>query len=279
MNKKNKKGIKADYQAKNLKNPFYRATKKKKKGRLRVVIFFALIFVVALFWLIFAAPFLEINKIEITGLERVKETEINNIFKDQKAESKALILKENNFFLFDSEEFENKLINNYNFAQVKVRKKFPDTLSVIISERPYAFIFQEGTNFYFASADAYIIKDEAVSEEAKNRYFILENRSQIVKITDNGKINIKPDYLDFIFALHTELTKYPDLKLKRLIIEQELNSVLVELDNGPLVYFNSQKDPIIQVEDLALVKKEKIGDNFSSTKYIDLRYGNMIYIN
>ncbi|MDD3939409.1 MAG: FtsQ-type POTRA domain-containing protein [Patescibacteria group bacterium] len=279
MKRKKKNIIKADYQAKNLKNPFYRSPKKKKKGSLRILLFLIPIFLIALTYLFFSAPFFKINKMEITGLERIEKQEINNIFEEQKNNKKVLFLKESNFFVFDKKAFEDRLINEYNFSKIKVRKKIPNTISIVISERPYAFIFQEGTSFYFASADAYIIKDEAVSEESKKKYFILENRSQIVKVAENGKISIKSDYLDFIFALYSQLLKYPELRPERLIIEQELNSVLVEFNEGPLVYFNSQKDPIIQVDDLALVKKEKIGDNFNSTKYIDLRYGNMIYIN
>ena len=89
---------------------------------------------------------------------------------------------------------------------------------------------------------------------------------------------IKSEYLDFVFALNDNMPKYPDFKVERYIIDQELNSLTVKFKDGPQVYFNVKNDAAEQLVDLDLVKKEKIGDNFSSTQYIDMRFGKMIYI-
>ena len=280
MKKKTGKRIRADYQAKNLKNPFYRSPKKERTGKWRLLIrLFIFLIILALIWFVFAAPFLIISKIELSGLERVDQSEIIALVETQKENKKLLFFKESNFFLFNKEGLINKINDKYNFSSINISKKLPNTLLITISERPYSFIFQEGTNFFYASADGYVIKDEAVKDEDKNKYFILENRSQIVSVSSRGKINIKADYLEFVFAVKDKLAQFSDLVPDRFIIEQELNSLLVDFKDGPVVYFNVQKDPELQVEDLALVKREKIRDNFSITNYIDLRYGEMIYIN
>jgi pyruvate/2-oxoglutarate dehydrogenase complex dihydrolipoamide dehydrogenase (E3) component len=59
----------------------------------------------------------------------------------------------------------------------------------------------------------------------------------------------------------------------------EFNTIKVKFRNGPLVFFNTKTDVVSQIDRLVLVKKEKIGDNFSKTNYIDLRYGSRIFIN
>lgn len=111
------------------------------------------------------------------------------------------------------------------------------------------------------------------------KYFILENKSKLIRISDSAKINLKADYLNFIFKLNEALDYEADLSPNKYIIEQELNSLILDFKDGPLVYFNLDKDPVEQFEDLSIVKKEKIGDNFNKLNYIDMRYGDLIYIN
>ncbi|HZJ41750.1 MAG TPA: FtsQ-type POTRA domain-containing protein [Patescibacteria group bacterium] len=278
MIKRNKKCIKPDYQAKNLKNPFYRKKKETSTGKwwwLIVVI----VILMSLTWLLLLAPFFNLKNIEISGLKRLNDDGIMQMIETKKNETFLLIFKKTNFFLFSREELIDEISSKYNFSQITVKKVLPDTLKIELSERPYSFIFQEGDNFFYTSKDGYIIKDEPVTEEDKSKYFILENKSEIVSINLNLKINLNNEYLNFVFAIKDNLDLYQDLTVEKFIIEQELNSLIVDFKDGPIVYFNTQKDAKQQVDDLALVKKEKIRDNFNIINYIDLRYGEMIYIN
>ena len=118
-----------------------------------------------------------------------------------------------------------------------------------------------------------------IIEEDKGKYLILENKSQAVSVGAKNKLSLKQEYLDFLFALGTKLAEYPDLPAEKFIIDQELNSLTVKFKDGPAALFNIKNDAGEQVADLALVKREKIRDNFNKTNYIDLRYGNRIFIN
>lgn len=279
MNKKKNK-IKSDYQAKDLKNPFfYRSNSSRVGAGNRWWLLLIFMFLGGLVWFLFSAPFFIIDKIEITGLERINNQEIESITEDQMNNRVYLFFSQNNFFLFNKEKLSEEISKKYNFSNLSITKNIPNKLTIEIGERPYAFIFQEGSDLYYASRDGYIIKDEPVSEEAKENYFTLENKSKMVSINSNGKINLKANYFEFIFNLVNSLAEYQDLRPERYIVEQELNSLIVDFLEGPIVYFNIEKDPKAQVDDLALVKKLKIRDNFNTTNYIDLRYGEMIYIN
>ena len=278
MVKKKNKRIKPDYQAKKLKNPFYRKRNETGK-RAGLWLIGGLIVSVALIWFFLATPFYVLKNIEISGLERLNNNELSDIIEIKKNESVFLIFKQSNFFLFDREELIEEVMAKYNFSLVSVKKSLPDTLKIELSERPYSFIFEEGSDLFYASKDGYIIKDEPVSDGDKSKYFILENRSSIVSINSKLKINLKAQYLDFVFAVKNNLDLHQDLLAEKFIIDQELNSLIVDFKEGPIVYFNTQNDPKQQVDDLALVKREKIRDNFNIINYIDLRYGEMIYIN
>ncbi|MFA5886945.1 MAG: hypothetical protein WC863_04225 [Patescibacteria group bacterium] len=275
------KKIKKDYQRKNLSNPFF----KQRQGARSWTSFWPVILggLVILFsiliWFFGAAPLWAIQRLTVEGLSLVPSQELENIVWKQTLQPRYLFFKEANIFLFNQADLTSKIMANYNFAGVKVERKLPHTLRLIISERPYAFIFQEGSAFFYASPDAYIIKEQAVSEETKKKYFILENRSARSLIDERNKLALSAEYLSFIFKLDSLIKLKPDLPIEKFIIDQEFNTVKLKIVKGPTVYFNVKGSAENQVNYLALVKKEKIKDNFSKTNYIDLRYGDRIYIN
>jgi len=171
------------------------------------------------------------------------------------------------------------ILTSYNLATLQIVKKPAHTLLVKVGERPYSFIFQQGNDLFYASGDGYIIRESVVTDADKTKYLILENKNNNNLITDNNKIGISDDYLSFILALANNLSTKPELPVERFIIDQEYNTIKVKFRDGPLAYFNTKTDVKSQVDRLLLVKKEKIKDNFSKTNYIDLRYGDRIFIN
>jgi len=276
---KNKR-IKKDYQSKNLKNPFFRKKEKKKTGNFKkYFLVLILILIIAVAWFFLASSVWRLKNIVVEGLTRIDSSEIKNIAWSREDNRRWLFFKESNFFLFQADALQEEILDKYNFANLEIKKKIPGTISIKISERPYAFIFQEGSTYLYASNDGYVIKEAVVSPEDMSKYFILENKSSSISINEKNKITLKDDYLNFIFSLNQLLSAYQDLPIEKFIIDQELNSVIVKFINGPAVYFNVKDDLNKQVEYLSLVKKEKIGDNFNKTNYIDLRYGSKIFIN
>ena len=276
---KNKR-IKKDYQSKNLKNPFFRKKEKKKTGNFKkYFLVLILILIIAVAWFFLASSVWRLKNIVVEGLTRIDSSEIKNIAWSREDNRRWLFFKESNFFLFQADALQEEILDKYNFANLEIKKKIPGTISIKISERPYAFIFQEGSTYLYASNDGYVIKEAVVSPEDMSKYFILENKSNSISINEKDKITLKDDYLNFIFSLNQLLSAYQDLPIEKFIIDQELNSVIVKFINGPAVYFNVKDDLNKQVEYLSLVKKEKIGDNFNKTNYIDLRYGSKIFIN
>lgn len=276
---KNKR-IKKDYQSKNLKNPFFRKKEKKKTGNFKkYFLVLILILIIAVAWFFLASSVWRLKNIVVEGLTRIDSSEIKNIAWSREDNRRWLFFKESNFFLFQADALQEEILDKYNFANLEIKKKIPGTISIKISERPYAFIFQEGSTYLYASNDGYVIKEAVVSPEDMSKYFILENKSSSISINEKNKITLKDDYLNFIFSLNQLLSAYQDLPIEKFIIDQELNSVIVKFIDGPAVYFNVKDDLNKQVEYLSLVKKEKIGDNFNKTNYIDLRYGSKIFIN
>lgn len=274
------KRIKKDYQCKNLHNPFFYKPKKRPNRRLfTCLLILGIIFIFFIFWFFLAAPIWRINNIKVEGLTRVPDSEITNIIWEQTRESRYGIFRQSNIWLFDKTAAEENILGLYNLASLEISKKPAKTLFIKVGERPYSFIFQQGNDFLYASSDAYIIRETVVSEEDKGKYLILENKNADNLISEKNKINISDSYLNFILELAKQLTVFPELVVERFIIDQEFNTIKVKFRDGPLAYFNTKTEAKTQVESLILVKREKIKDNFSKTNYIDLRYGDRIFIN
>lgn len=274
------KKIKKDYQHKNFNNPFFQK-KRTSAGmrRRRWLPVVMILLVLTAIWFIFAAPLWHVKEIKISGLTRISDAELRRIINDEMQKRRGLFFTEKNIFLFRTAAATENILAAYNFSGAEIIKKLPHTLEVKVTERPYSFIFQEGSAYYYASSDAYIIKDPAVAEEDKARYLILENKNSGTMITASEKINIAGDYLNFILDLGRRLAAYPELAAEKFIIDQEFNTIKVKFASGPTVFFNTKEEAGLQINRLWLVKKEKIKDNFSRTNYIDLRYGDKIFVN
>lgn len=280
INRPSYKKIKKDYQRKNLQNPFFhKKVKAKNPNRFKWIVAAVFLVFIFLIWFIFAALLWKINKIEVTGLTRLGSAELEQKIWSEADNRRWIFFSESNLFLFKRAALRDNIISTYNFSGTEISKKWPNTLVLKVIERPYAFIFQEGSAYYYSSADAYIIKEPAVSPDDMKKYFILENKNSDSLITTSEKINIKDDYLNFIFSLNTRLSAFPELPIERFIIDHEFNTVKVKFVSGPVVFFSVKESADVQINRLILVKREKIKDNFSKTEYIDLRYGDKIFIN
>jgi cell division septal protein FtsQ len=274
------KKIKKDYQSKNLTNPFFYKPKKKPNKRLVVwLLIVGFLFFIFILWFFLAAPIWRINNIKVEGLTHLSDTDIKNKIWEQTNKSRYGLFKQSNIWLFNKSEVQKDILSSYNFSSIEISKRLMGTLIVRVGERPYSFIFQQGNDLFYASSEGYIIREVAVSDADKAKYLILENKNTTDLISDKNKINISDTYLNFILELGNLLSTKPELPVERFIIDQEFNTIKVKFQNGPLVYFNTKEDAKTQLDRLILVKKEKIKDNFSKTNYIDLRYGDRIFIN
>jgi len=277
---KHLKKIKKDYQTKNLCNPFFYKPKKKPNKKIVVyLIITGFIFLIFIFWFFLAAPIWQINNIKVEGLTRLSDTDIKNKVWEQTNQKRYGLFKQSNIWLFNKSEAQKNILSSYNFSNIEICKKLTGTIVVKVGERPFSFIFQQGNDFFYASNEGFLIRDVPVIEADKSKYLILENKNTDNLISDQNKINISDNYLSFILEIANLLSTKPELPVEKFIVDQEFNTIKVKFRNGPLVYFNTKTDARTQLERLLLVKKDKIKDNFSKTNYIDLRYGDRIFIN
>jgi len=272
--------IKKDYQIKNLKNPFFRSRHNNKKKRTIGISYYVVgIFIIFLFILygLFISPLFTINEIKIKGLGRLPESAISQRLFEQTNKKSIWPLTQKNILLFKTQDAELDLLANFNFSKIKIRKNLLHTLSVEIEERPYAFIWQEKGQNYYSDSKGFIIKDSVVSPDDLKKFPVIENQTP-ESLIENDYLKLDPSYLAFIFSIKNESEKDPVTAVNKFIISQEVNTIKVSFQNGLLAYFNVKDDVAKQIYNFLVVKREKIKDNIASVNYVDLRYGDKVYI-
>lgn len=278
MLRKRNRRIQHDYNKKNFTNPFFsKRGKVYSKKRLKLISIISFVILISLFWFFFFCSIWNINKVNVEGTERLSSEEIKGKVYEQEKHKILFIIKETNIFSFDKQGLIKKMSKDRNIFKVNIKKQYPNTIKVIINERPYSFVFKQGDDYYYVSREGFILEKTDINDEGIKKYFIIENTSTDDFLNNKEMVDISKDVLQFIFDLNDQFKKHEDLPVDHFIIDQEFNTVKVKIKDGPLVFFSTKISIKQQINNLALVKKEKIRDNFNRLKYINLKYGDKLF--
>ena len=278
LQKKRRRALKKDYQAKKLDNPFYnRRAKREEKisGRLKTGIIGLAVLALFLFWFFMYSPVFTVKNVEVHGLTRINSRDLNNLVFAQSGERRSLIFRQSNLFAFSSQELSNRISNGYNFAQIKIGKKLPHTISINISERSCALIWENASSScYFVDPNGFLIKDIGVQDADRNNLPVVSDERGLP--SDGNQINLDRQYLDFMLELYSKIGK-TDLKVDKFVIDKNPDTLRVNLKNGPFLLFSLKEDQDKQLGKLIILRQEKLKDNFNNIQYFDLRYGDKVY--
>ena len=274
----------ARYGSKRYANPFFQTKRRKTiqidpsiSLKIKIILISILVIIVALVWLLIYSPYFTIKNINATGegsfvgADKVKgeaQTQIDsNMF---------VLWPQKNIFLFDENLLQKKLGERYSFDKLEIKKKLPNTLNISYIEKRYSIIWQEGEKYYYIDKAGYIIAEANPAEIGQKDYPLIINYSGL--LIENNHLKVDAKYLEYSANLSEEFKKYPDeFKIKNFLLDNEINTVKVVLQNGPQIYFNTDEMIDKQLNKLIIVKKEKINDSFANKLYIDVRLGDSVY--
>ncbi len=282
----NKKFKKIDYKNKKFENPFFDKKKKPLKKRkikitsnlkTKIYILLGFLLIAFILWVFFYSSIFSIQKITVEGTIRIEPDEIANIAKEQLKEKKLFLFTQDNIFFFNTKELKNKLMDKYNFKEIKIFAKKPGTINIKVLEKSYAYVWKEDDKYYYVDIDGYIIKEINIPDIPKNRYPLIENigmnkiyENQVV--IDKNKIN----FISEIFSYLQEGNSY-GIEIEIFQIGDDDKKIILKIVGGPEIYFNSAETADEQFTKLIIIKDEKLKSDFFSKTYIDLRYGDKVY--
>lgn len=273
-----------NYSVKKYSNPFFARKNKIKrlsaikpafswKIKAKIIILFVL--VIGMLAFLYFSSFFNIKHINISGNQKIASSEIEGIIRKQADTKRFLIGSQNNINLFSKSQLSSKLKALYYFEKLSINKDLPGTLNLDIEERKFSLIWLEGEKYYYIDGSGNVFSEADPLEIKQDKYPLVENKREIK--TDGINVNLGQEIIRFIMNLFNIFNeKYGDIKIDRFILDADINTVKILIQNGPLVYFDTAKDASAQINKLIIIK-EKLKNDFNNKQYIDLRYGDRVY--
>jgi cell division septal protein FtsQ len=241
----------------------------------------AMLFLATVIFVLFFSDFLSITKIEISGLNKLEKTQVQNII-DERSRGKYLgIINKNNLILFQKSETRKILLDNFKrIEDVKIKKIFPDGLKIIIKERILTMLL-------CSSGECHILNEKGEPYRADNFSSEELEQENLVTLDDlsGAKISLdnnplEKNYQEFILKLAEYVLDETGIVLKKQYTTPSRMSgdLKVETEEGWRIYFNEnvslEKELLILKTILAnKIEKEQQKD----LEYVDLRINNKVF--
>lgn len=233
----------------------YRSRRYKKSYNIKFL-WLGILFLVslgALFYAVFLSSFFQIKEIRISGNEKVLTEEIAGFF------------GAGNILFFDADETSRIILEKFQkIANLNIKKELPDILIVQIEERKPVAVFFKDENHFFIDREGVIF--EKISEVSEDALIIKGDEKFVQK-----------EMIEKILKINSKLKNDFGIPFEEILIvsERRLNVKTLE---GWEIYFNPEGDLDWQLEELAILLKEKIPlEKRGNLEYIDLRF-EKIYI-
>jgi cell division septal protein FtsQ len=281
------KNKKFDYSPKKyISNPLFRG-KKKRKGspvtslRSRIVMYLILVLMLGLVsgasWLFLFSDFFKIKSINISATGNVGAEEVRAKAIEQMNGKTYKVINNNNIIIFNSMKLADSLNQYYNFEYLKVGKSYPSKLNITFKTRQQAFVWSESGVLYYIDNIGNMINETNPVDQNFKKFSLIENQS-MQKLTEKQLDNIA-DILSFISELKRLISdkKISNIIIEKFILDNNLHAVKLKAVNGPEILFNVNGDIGSQIDKLNTLMKEKLRGDFNKKKYIDIRFGDMIY--
>jgi hypothetical protein len=228
-----------------------------------------LIFIGAIFYFLFLSETFQIEKIIVTGEEKVSTEEIKQ-FIEEKLGGKILFFPTKSTFSVNLDEIRKNILNNFpQIAEVEIKRGLPDALNVLVVERLGLVIWCQQESCFLLDNEG-VIFEEALPEIDLIKII---NQQSIMPPFLGDKV-IEKDSLSKIFNVASELETNLKIPIKEFIIAFE-DKLIVLTEEGWEIYFNLQGDVEWQLTKLGAVLEEKIpSEKRKDLEYIELRFGN-----
>jgi cell division septal protein FtsQ len=225
-------------------------------------------------YMLFFSQYLQINKIEIAGNQELSGDAIRQTIEDYSDENFLGIVSKNNFLIISQNKLSDLLKNNFKkIRNVKVSKKFPDSISINIDERKAVLVWCAGEKCFLLDENgvAYNTADFDSQEITQNHLLKINDISE--RGLSIGEKIIDSDYEQYVIGIKEALK---DINLN--IGDQNyqtVSSMSEEIDivtsDGIWIYFSTDFPLATAVKTLNIVLQKEIPrEKLKDVEYIDL---------
>lgn len=247
-----------------------------KKSFGKTVIFLLIpIIIIAIIYGLFFSRMFEIQKIIITGTDRVEETtKIEEVIKGLIEQKRFFVLPQRNIFLLSKSAVQSVVVKIFDLEEVRVEAQGAHTLKVQIKHKTPAVIWSNGNQEYFTVYSDGVIKNKI---DADRFELPIVSRGTTTVVVIGQKIIDQP-HLKYILELYSLFNFYlKGFSIKEFIIPYiESREVKLITSEGWYILFSLENDVRQCLESIKLVLDQKI-PNRAGLQYIDARIKGKIY--
>jgi len=239
------------------------------------VLFSILIFLI--FYLFFLSEIFKIKEIKVSSSEIYLKKEIETLLERELA---------HNFFLVNSKEIENEILEKYpEIKNAYLKKKFPDSLVLEIEKRRLIGIFCSGIKSEEEKENCFLIDDEGIifgdvifggqiSEDEQKDLIIIFSENEDKNL---GEEAVSKDKIDKLLKINSELEKNFEIKVEEFVLKED-KRLDIKTAEGWEIYFDLSSDVNFALTKLGLLLEKEIPlEKRGDLSYIDLRFSKVYY--
>ncbi len=216
---------------------------------------------------LFQVPFLRLSNITIDGIKYIPSDQLENEIEEILDRKRWFIFRNDNYFLFQSYDLIQRLENEYHLTDIKLTKKFPQTLSLTAKERLSPFVRQTPEGYYAMNFRGEVLGQ--IDQPEPTQIIIADER------TDQSQ-GIPLDYLETATnLLQTWAFKAEQLHITKFHLTDSNEDLKVTTSQNYRVFFTRGEDITVQLARLQeILSQDAVPETI---EYIDLRFENNIY--
>jgi len=239
--------------------------------------FFGFLFSILIIYLLVFSQFFQIEKITITGNEKVSKQNLLSLI-ENKVQKTIMFFPTKSIFLADINEIKKTALNSFpQMLELKINKSFPKNLNIVVIERFGIAVFCQDIQKDEQSTEKCFLLDQKgiVFEPALNNIELLRIEKPNLKTEFKlGERGLEEDLLSKILKTFSVLQSLEIQTEKFLIVSDERINILTT-ENWE-IYFNPKKDLNWQLTKLeALLKEQVLLENRNQLDYVELRFGDL----
>jgi cell division septal protein FtsQ len=255
----------------------YRETKRDKiKKLLKTLIFnqftFWLILILfifgGIFYLLFVSPYFQITNIVVSGTKSIENNDVIEFVK-QNIGQKALFFNTTSYFLTDARKIEKGISQKFILAsEIKIAKKFPKTISVVVDERKSAITICKENGCFDFDQNGIPFKTNLKGEP----YIKTNNDIEL------GKTALSDKDFKVLIDIKNRFQSEKNLQISEIYLKNNEHIIEVQEAEGWKALFTTENSIFRQVDNLTLVLNQKIPEaKRKNLEYIDLRFNDNVY--
>jgi hypothetical protein len=244
---------------------------------LAVIIFVGIVIYVFIF-----SPLVEVNDIQVNGVDNNKEERVVQVVQDSLEGKVVNGIMRDNYFFVNKNDIRNAVLEDKRIKEVNVTKKFPQTIIVDVVEYDVLPVWCLGS----MQGNCFVVEDGHIKESVTlDSDVIVQNNHFIV--VDKGRDNVEigeqvilPEYLENIEFLGEELkyTLSVGIKQPYITLSRGSNEVKFFTDEDwyVLIDISQNPDEILDVIKLFFAKVE-LPSRRIDLEYLDMRFPEKIF--